>query len=118
VTDEVGGKRGEKYWRELIRQFEKAGLSRSQFCAEHGLKLSTFDYWRRFIRQQDGGVGSRGGSRENSQSERALLPVVITNEPTSPQVIEIRTAQGHVVSVPVAVCPKLLQQVFKALGDL
>jgi hypothetical protein len=118
VTDGVGGRRGEKYWRELIRQFEKAGLSRSQFCAEHELKLGTFDYWRRYLRRQDGEVVSRGGTKKNSQSESTLVPVVITNEQTSPQVIEIRTAQGHVVSVPVAVCPKLLQQVFKALGDL
>ena len=38
-------------WQELISQFEQSDLTRKQFCAEHALVLSTFDYWRHKLRQ-------------------------------------------------------------------
>ena len=34
-------------WRKLIERFERAGRTRGEFCAAHGLALSTFDLWRR-----------------------------------------------------------------------
>lgn len=30
----------------LIKAYESSGLSRQEFCLEHGLKASTFSYWR------------------------------------------------------------------------
>ena len=37
-------------WQELISQYEQSGLTRKQFCTEHALVLSTFDYWRHKLR--------------------------------------------------------------------
>ena len=37
-------------WQELVERFERAGQTRSGFCAAHGLALSTFDLWRRKLR--------------------------------------------------------------------
>ena len=37
-------------WQELVERFERAGQTRSGFCAVHGLALSTFDLWRRKLR--------------------------------------------------------------------
>ena len=39
-------------WQELVERFERAGQSRSKFCAAHGhgLALRTFDLWRRKLR--------------------------------------------------------------------
>ena len=40
-------------WRDLFERFERferfeqSGQTRGQFCAAHGLALSTFDLWRR-----------------------------------------------------------------------
>ena len=34
-------------WRKLIERFDRSGQTRGNFCATHGLALSTFDLWRR-----------------------------------------------------------------------
>jgi len=34
-------------WRKLIERFDRSGQTRGNFCAAHGLALSTFDLWRR-----------------------------------------------------------------------
>ena len=34
-------------WRKLVERFDRSGQSRGNFCATHGLALSTFDRWRR-----------------------------------------------------------------------
>ena len=33
------------YWKEKVSQFQKSGLSQSEFCRQHGLKLSSLNYW-------------------------------------------------------------------------
>lgn len=35
-----------KIWQARIRQWEQSGLSQRQFCDEHDLALSTFQWWR------------------------------------------------------------------------
>ena len=37
-------------WRGLISQFERGGQSRKEFCSSQGVSLSTFDLWRRKLR--------------------------------------------------------------------
>ena len=34
-------------WRKLIERFEQSGQTRGNFCAAHGLAVSTFDLLRR-----------------------------------------------------------------------
>ena len=40
-----------QYWKEQIESWQASGLSQSEFCQRHNLKLHRFVYWRkRFIR--------------------------------------------------------------------
>ena len=41
------GRRSAAQWRKLIERFDRSGQTRGNFCAAHGLALSTFDLWRR-----------------------------------------------------------------------
>lgn len=42
----------------LIKEYESSGLSRLEFCSEHGLKVSTFSYWRSKYLARDAESGS------------------------------------------------------------
>ena len=33
-------------WRERVMAFDRSGLQRGVWCARHGFKLATLDYWR------------------------------------------------------------------------
>ena len=35
----------EAYWRKQVTQWQKSGLSQSEYARRHELKKSTFDYW-------------------------------------------------------------------------
>jgi hypothetical protein len=40
-----------RYWKEQIQNWQQSGLSQSEFCRRHNLKLHRFVYWRkRFLR--------------------------------------------------------------------
>ena len=41
-------------WTALFAEYEADGLTRKAFCEQRGLKLSTFDYWRRRLRTTEG----------------------------------------------------------------
>jgi hypothetical protein len=44
-------------WQALIREFEQSGISRQRFCATASISVSTFDYWRRKLRNEDTAAG-------------------------------------------------------------
>ena len=46
-------------WRELIASFEHSGETRKQFCARHGISLSTFAWWQSRLRTQSSATASK-----------------------------------------------------------
>jgi transposase-like protein len=38
--------------RDLVAGFAKSGKTRREYCAKHGIGMSTLDYWRRARRKQ------------------------------------------------------------------
>jgi transposase-like protein len=38
--------------RGLVEGFAKSGLTRREYCAKHGIAITTLDYWRRAHRKQ------------------------------------------------------------------
>ena len=47
----------ENLWRQRIRGWQASGSSQVDYCRQHGLKLATFQYWRR--RLKDSSKASR-----------------------------------------------------------
>ena len=48
----------QQHWRHHIESYLRGSLSRREYCEAHGLKASTFDYWRRRLRQNDSAPGT------------------------------------------------------------
>lgn len=44
--------RSKKEIRGLVEGFTKSGMTRRDYCARHGIGMSTLDYWRRAWRKQ------------------------------------------------------------------
>lgn len=45
--------RKERFWRTIVRQWRKSGLTARDFCAERDLSEPSFYAWRRTIAQRD-----------------------------------------------------------------
>lgn len=39
-----------KYWAQLVRSWEKSGLTQAEFCRRRGVKAVTFAWWKRKLR--------------------------------------------------------------------
>ena len=46
-------RRGAAFWRRTIRAHERSGLTQLAFCRRNELALSTFQYWRRRLRDTE-----------------------------------------------------------------
>jgi len=43
------------FWQDQIEQWERSGLSQAVYCQRHELKLATFGYWRRKLKEPSQG---------------------------------------------------------------
>ena len=39
--------------RGIVEGFAKSGMTRREYCAKHGIGMSTLDYWRRARRKRE-----------------------------------------------------------------
>ena len=46
----VGRKRNADEWRNIFKEWKTSGLSRVEFCRTQNLPASTFDYWKKRMR--------------------------------------------------------------------
>lgn len=94
-------------WRALMRMYSRSGETRKQFCAQHGLALSTFEWWRRRLRQD---FPTRVASRRSSPVPSNALFIELTEEvkpvaAASPAWdVELELGRGVVLRLRQAVC--------------
>ena len=50
ATTHADKRRDREEWQRLITQQQSSHLSQKAYCQEHGLGLSTFQYWKRKLR--------------------------------------------------------------------
>lgn len=62
-------------WSGLFTKYESGELTRKGFCEAHGLKLSTFDYWRRRLRTMNDGATTVKVAMV--QSERPAIRILV-----------------------------------------
>lgn len=63
-------------WAKRVQAWEQSGQSRIAFCRAHRLSPSTFDYWRRLLREPS----------------RALVPVMVSGASALP--VEVALPNG------------------------
>jgi hypothetical protein len=117
-----GGKRRdparEKFWRRMVRQHQRSGLTVRDFCRREGLKDWTFRWWRQELirRDQHPVVASRG---EPAGATPVFLPVrvvdvgAVSSRPAP--AIEIVLPAGPTVRVPHGFDPRTLGEVLAVL---
>ena len=40
------------YWQQHFKDWQESGKSRTAYCSENNLRLSTFDYWRKKLKEK------------------------------------------------------------------
>lgn len=77
-------------WGRRLAAFKRSGLSRRAWCAAHGVKVHTLDYWRYRLRD-------RPAPRRRRRS-KALVPIVVRESkapaPTAEATIELTLPSG------------------------
>jgi hypothetical protein len=64
----------------LVRQWHESGLTRKEFCQQHGVSLSKFGYWiARFKEAQPGGDGSFIPMGSPGSTTHGVLSVIYPN---------------------------------------
>ena len=112
----------EARWRELVREQSRSGWSVRQFCAVHGLRETSFYFWRRELQRRR---QERSRSRHQSgecdfalpPTDDRFLPIVVSPAPESSVAatsIEIVLADA-VVRVPAGFDAESLTRVVHAL---
>lgn len=41
------------YWRMIMEEYEESGLQRIDYCKKNEISVSTFDYWKRRLKETD-----------------------------------------------------------------
>lgn len=73
----ASARRSASDWCALMRAYLRSGETRKQFCARRGLALSTFDWWRRRLRED---LPVRVASRSSSPAQPSALFVELAQE--------------------------------------
>lgn len=115
----------EKYWRRLLRQWQRSGLTGRDFCAERGLNEPSFYAWRREIarRDQEQANPSQRATRPQATATSADPPlptfvkVAVAAVASSPGVLEVVVAHGRRVRVAPGFDAQLLRQLLRVLEE-
>jgi hypothetical protein len=76
-------------WTRHIKNWEASGLSQRAYCEREGLKISTFDYWRRQIRANTEVVKPE----KKRSTALTLVPVHVSDNPAQDPLI-LRSPTG------------------------
>jgi transposase len=116
----------ERYWRQLLAQWQGSGQTVRWFCLAHGLSEPSFYAWRRTINQRDQ-QAQRRRQRGRRQVEPAaatdacgregdLVPTFVPVTVAAPEsALELVLRDGHVVRVPPGFDAVTLRQLVAAL---
>lgn len=99
--------------KKILQGYEESGLTRRQYCAQIGIPVTTFDYYR--TRWQGGGKQAEVPSTKNAlplpQAETRLnrLMRVELSAPAEPATLESDTHAGFIVTLIVQGQPRRIE---------
>lgn len=111
------GNRGyskERYWRRLLRQWQRSGQAVRSFCRAQGLSEPSFYAWRRAIQERDRQrePRSRRNPRQTGQHVPAFVPVTVV---APAPLLEVVLPAGQVIRVPAGFDRTTLRQLLAVL---
>lgn len=98
----------EKYWRRLLGQWRRSGLTARQFCAQQGISQPSFYAWRSEIDRRDQATTLRPS---------APTFVKLALEGAAPSPLEIVLTDGRLLRVRPGCDAALLRQVLRLLEE-
>ena len=96
----------------ILAEYRRSGLSQTAFCERRGVALSSLACW--LSKERKGNTKRR---TKQSKSPAQLVPVRIVDDPRPADrvTIEVESAHGYVLRVPVGLSPDLLARYVHAL---
>ena len=113
----------EKYWRRLVRQWRRSGLTPRAFCVDRRISESSFYGWRREIVRRDAERGTTpkqvaGGQQSSGAAAPAFVELAIgANSALLPAAIEVVVAERRVLRVRPGFDADLLRQLVRLLEE-
>ena len=92
-----------QYWQDQIKAWKTSNLSQSGYCAQSGIKLSTFSYWLNVFKP------------ENKNNQFAKIKI-IKDKIKPAQSIQIKLLTGHVVHLPIEMGMNEIVKLIHSLG--
>jgi hypothetical protein len=109
----------EKYWRRLLGQWRRSGLTGRDFCAENSVSEASFYAWKREIARRDQEVQARTRAATPAALLPAFVPVTIESVPTTAAApVEVVLAGGRVLRVRGGFDAAVLRQLLALLEEL
>ena len=97
-----------QYWQDQIKTWQASGLAQSVYCAQSGINLSTFVYWRNvFLKQED---------RKTKRFARVTL-IKQENIMAGNQSIQIKLLTGHIVHLPIEMETNEIAKLIHLIGS-
>jgi hypothetical protein len=113
----------ERYWRRLLGQWRRSGLTGRDFCAEHQLSEPSFYAWKREIarRDQERTVGAQAATRVSAppRPAAAALPAFVPVTMATPvaSTLEVVLSDGRLLRVPAGFDADTLRQLLAVLEE-
>jgi transposase-like protein len=105
------GRRSAGQWRTLIERYERGSATLARFCEREGVAPSTFQYWRRRLREA-------AASASAPSAAARLVAVQVRQEPIAPAPTGLRLVlpSGVGIEVQADFDPATLRRVVEVLG--
>jgi transposase-like protein len=92
-------------WGQIIADYENSGMSKGQYCQQHGIGASTLDKWRRRLAGNQGAVPPTGFIQINRQSDADQMQV------------RLQTVSGVTLLCPVSMGLDAIAELTRRIGD-
>lgn len=99
------------YWQSHMKSWEESHLKQEAYCAQAGIRYSTFVYWRGILLD-----------KELNKDKKSFLPIKVksdkaTSVETAPRAIQVKLLSGHVVYIPTSLEVDVIGRLILALGN-
>ena len=101
---------GPEEWLQLIERYQASGLQQKEFCQQHEISLSTFQYW----------LYRRSKSKSRSKGKQAFVPVEVVALPApeaqTGKLLEIKLWNGSILRFAEGTDPRYLAELLRSIG--
>jgi hypothetical protein len=106
----------EQYWRRLLRQWQRSGLTPREFCDEQRITEPSFYAWRREIARRDQQASKRR-KRQSPRTIPAFIKLAINDEVSMLPAIEVVLSERRLLRVRPGFDADLLRQLVRILEE-